>query len=232
MGIDEPPVVRVLITDDQAIVRTGVRMLLEREVDIRVVGEASTQSEALELATQSSPDLILLNLEMFQVDGLALLPELAEAGRPGRVLVLTGVRDLEVHRAAIRAGALGLVLKSSQPEMLVKAIRKVAEGEAWFDRRLMGQALTEIGQGQNSSPDEDEVAEKIARLTKREHDVILLVAGALKNRGIGERLFISEATVRHHLTSIYEKLGVSDRCELIVFAYTNGLVPRASSANA
>ena len=132
--------------------------------------------------------------------------------------MLTAIRDLDLHSQAVRRGALGLVQKGASADVLVRAIYKVHGGEAWFDRTLMGRALVELTRARDVTP-EAPAAAQLASLTKREREIIRLVGEALKNKAIAERLRISEATVRHHLTSIYEKLGVSDRLELVVYAY-------------
>src|SRR6476646_3081818 len=224
MGTKQQEPIRILIVDDHAIVRAGLRMLIDQNPAMKVVGVAGNRVEALELATSQQPNLILLDILLGEEDGLAFLPELREAVANVRVLVLTGLRSTESQRRAIVAGAMGVVLKEHAAEVLIKAIHKVHEGEVWLDRTMMGSVLEEMTQ----TPETDPEQAKIASLTDREREVIGLIAEGLKNKQIGQRLFISETTVTHHLTSIFSKLEVSDRLELVIYAFANKLarVPR------
>lgn len=218
-----PGLLRIMLVDDHPIVRSGLRLLVESEPEMRVVGEAGTFAEALAVVVSSQPDVVLLDLDLGGEDGLDLLPELKTAAPRARVLVLTAITDPETHSRVVRLGALGLVMKGAPADVLLKAIRKVHEGEAWFDRALLGRALFETAPPPDAAP-ADSDAGRIASLTKRELEVINLVGKGLRNRVIAEQLFITEATVRHHMGSLYEKLGVADRPELIVFAYRHNLV--------
>ena len=224
MGTKQQEPIRILIVDDHAIVRAGLRMLIDQNPAMTVVGVAGNRVEALELAASQQPNLILLDILLGEEDGLAFLPELREAVANVRVLVLTGLRSTESQRRAIVAGAMGVVLKEHAAEVLIKAIHKVHEGEVWLDRTMMGSVLEEMTQ----TPETDPEQAKIASLTDREREVIGLIAQGLKNKQIGQRLFISETTVTHHLTSIFSKLEVSDRLELVIYAFANKLarVPR------
>jgi DNA-binding NarL/FixJ family response regulator len=217
--------VRILLVDDHVVVRAGLRMLVESQVGLRVVGEAGCAAEALAVAASEQPDIVLLDLALGGEDGLELLPRLLAAASSSRVLVLTATKDVDVHSQALRLGAMGLVQKDASAEILLKAIRKVSAGEPWFDRALLGRALPDLT-GTRRPEDVDPETARIATLTKRELEVVRLVGEGLRNRAIGERLFISETTARHHLTSIYGKLGVADRFELMVFAYRHGLSGR------
>jgi two-component system, NarL family, nitrate/nitrite response regulator NarL len=211
--------IRVLIVDDHLLVRTGLRMLIDNETNMEVVGQAANRAEALAAAKTARPNLILLDIDLGGEDGLDFLPELHEAVPDSRVLVLTGLRDIEAHRRAARLGAAGLVLKEHAADVLLRAINKVHAGELWLDRAMLGSLLREATQEAKADPD----TVKIATLTPREREVVTLVSEGLKNRDIGARLFISETTVTHHLTSIYAKLDVSDRLELVIFAFANKL---------
>jgi DNA-binding NarL/FixJ family response regulator len=220
MSATNPKPIRILIVDDHAIVRAGLRMLIDQNSAMKVVGVAGNRAEALALAASQQPDLILLDILLGDDDGLAFLPELREAVANVRVLVLTGLRSSESKRRAMLAGAMGVVLKEHAAETLIKAIHKVHEGEVWLDRTMMGSVLEEMTQAQEI----DQEQTKIASLTDREKEVIGLIAEGLKNKQIGQRLFISETTVTHHLTSIFSKLEVSDRLELVIYAFANRLV--------
>ena len=213
-----------MIVDDHAVIRTGLRMLIEQDQTMTVVAMAGAPAEALELAKIEKPDIIVLDLMLGEEDGLDFLPALCESTPSSRVLVLTGVQTPESHRTAIRRGAMGIVLKQQAAELLLKAIRKVHEGEVWIDRAMIGSVLNDVRSERREEP-KPEVA-KIASLTPREREVIALVSEGLKNKAIGERLFISETTVTHHLSSIYSKLGVADRLELVVFAFANNLTKK------
>jgi DNA-binding NarL/FixJ family response regulator len=211
--------IRILIVDDHLLVRTGLRMLIENEPDMTVVGQAATRAEALTLAETEQPGVILLDIDLGNENGLDFMPELTQALPEMQVLVLTGLRDIETHRRAARLGAAGVVLKEHASEVLLKAIRKVHQGELWLDRSMMGSLLREITQG----PSMDEEGAKISTLTPREREVVALVGEGLKNRDVASRLFISETTVTHHLSSVFSKLDVSDRLELVIYAFANGL---------
>ena len=213
---------RVLIVDDHGIVRAGLRMLLESQPGLTVVGEAATCADALVLATREHPDVIILDLDLGGENAIESIPTLLSAAPEARILVLTGVRDPEAHREAVRYGAMGLVLKEKAAETLLQAITKVRAGEVWLEPSMIARVLGELTRPQTAPPTSPEAA-KIATLTEREREVITLVGEGLRNKHIAERLYISEATVRHHLTAIFAKLEVADRFELAVYAYQHGL---------
>lgn len=194
-------------------------MLIDQNPDMKVVGVAGNRSEALAVAASEQPNMIILDILLGDEDGLAFLPELREATPKARVLVLTGLRSSEGQRRAMLAGAMGVVLKEHAVEVLIKAIMKVHQGEVWLDRSMMGSVLDTMTQ----APEIDPENAKIASLTDREREVIALIAEGLKNKQIGQRLFISETTVTHHLSSIFSKLDVSDRLELIIYAFRHKL---------
>lgn len=216
-----PLKIRVMIISDQLVVRDGLRMLLEKQGGINVVAMAATPSEALEMAARQMCDLIILDLELGGHSALSLIPKLREAEKSARVLLLSGVRDPETHQKAARLGAMGVVLKVDAADVLIKAIEKVCEGEAWFNRVTLGTLLSRWSSREKESLDPQK--QKIASLTERELQVIALIAQGLKNRQIAEQLFISQTTVTHRLSSIYTKLEVSDRLELMVYAFANSL---------
>lgn len=211
--------IRVLIVDDHAVVRAGLRMLIDQDPDMKVTSVAGNRSEALVAATSDPPNIIILDIVLGDEDGLSLLPELRAVAPNARVLVLTGLRSSESQRQAMRAGAMGIVLKEHAVEVLIKAIKKVHHGEVWLDRLTMGSVLQEMTEEKQPDPDQ----EKIASLTDREREVVSLVGEGLKNKQIAAKLFISETTVTHHLSSVFSKLAVSDRLELIIYAFRHGL---------
>jgi len=216
-----PSPIRILLIDDHVSMRAGLRILLESQNHLTVVGEAGNLEEALAAIKREPPDIILLDLDLNGVSGIALLPELLGAADKARVIILTGVRDAEQHRQAIHRGAMGLVLKDNSPDKIYKAILKVHEGEVWLDRSTIGKVLSERSGARNKGADLE--AQKIAALTKQERAVIVLLSEGLKNRQIANRLFISEKTVIHHLSHIYHKLEVTDRLELYIYAQTHHL---------
>jgi two-component system, NarL family, nitrate/nitrite response regulator NarL len=222
MSIPPSQSVRVLIVDDHGIMRAGLRMLLESQSGIMVVGEASSCADALALATCTQPDVIVLDLDLGGENAVESIPTLLRTAPETRILVLTGLRDPEVHRQAIRHGALGLVFKEKAVETLLQAITKVRAGEVWLEPTMIAQVLGDLTRPQ-LSPQTSSEATKIARLTEREREVITLVGEGLRNKHIAARLYISEATVRHHLTAIFAKLDISDRFELAIYAYQHGL---------
>jgi len=215
--------IRVMIIDDHSIVSTGLRMLIESDPALCVVGDASNSAEAISLADRARPDIILLDLDLGGESGLDLLPNLLGVAKKARVLILTGLRDPESHHRALQLGAMGLVFKEKTSDVLIKAIKRVHAGEVWFDRSMMGTVLSEMTRAREAYETDPETA-KIAALTDREREVIHLVGEGLKNKQIAGRLFISETTVRHHLTSIFDKLQVADRLELLIYAHRHSLV--------
>jgi len=213
---------RIVLIDDHGIVRAGLRMLIESQAGMTVVGEAANRADALAVAAREQPDIILLDLDLEGESGLDFLQELLDIPPRARVIILTGVRDPEAHRRAVRLGAMGLVIKDKAAEVLIKAIEKVHAGEVWLDRALTASVLSEMAQADQTKKADPE-AEKIGSLTSREREVVGLVCEGLKNKQISERLFISEATVRNHLTSILSKLELSDRFELALYSYRQHL---------
>jgi DNA-binding NarL/FixJ family response regulator len=216
--------IRIMIVDDHAVIRAGLRMLIEQDQTMNVVAMAGTRAEALRLTASEQPDIIILDLVLGDDDGLAFLPELCETSPKSRVLVLTGVQNPDSYRGAIRRGAMGIVLKEHAADVLLKAIKKVNEGQVWIDRSMMGEMIQEFSKSTSVDPEQA----KIAALTDREREVIRLVGEGLKNKLIAKRLFISETTVTHHLSSVFSKLDVSDRLELTIYAFRHGLakIPR------
>jgi len=214
--------IRIVVIDDHVIVRAGLRMLIDNHEGMTVVGEAGTRIDALAITANEQPDIILLDLDIGGESGLDFLRELLAAATQARVLVLTGVRDPKAHRRAVLLGAMGLVFKDKAAEVLIKAIEKVHAGEVWLDRSLTASVLSEMSQADKTRKADPDDA-KIGSLTSREREIVGLVCEGLKNKQIADRLFISEATVRNHLTSILSKFDLSDRFELALYAYRHHL---------
>jgi DNA-binding NarL/FixJ family response regulator len=198
-------------------------MLIESAPGFVVVGEAGNGDEAVAVIAREQPDVVLLDLDLGGRSSLEFFKELASAAERARVLILTAVDDLELHRRAVLLGCAGVVLKKQTNETLLRAIERVCEGEVWLDQSMIASLLSAA----NKVGDEDSV--RIASLTKREREIILLIGEGLRNKQIAARLFVSETTVRHHLTSIFSKLSVSGRLDLVVYAYRHGLA-RSSAA--
>lgn len=223
MPAASPKPIRVLLIADQVVVREGLRMLIESHEELKVVGEVN-KSEGVAVAAREHPDVVVLDLDNNDGSDADLIPHLLNVAQQTRILALTASDDAELHRRAVQLGAIGLVLKGNSARVLIRAIRKIGFGEAWLDRTMMADVLTELLHPRLREKEEDPEAAKIATLSEREREVIGLVGEGLKNKEIAKRLFISEATVRHHLTSIFAKLEVSDRLSLVIYTYRHGLV--------
>ena len=204
--------IRVAIADDHPIFRDGVRKLLESEEDIQVVGEVSSGAECPAMLAKLKPDILLLDLRMPDKDGLTLLEEMNFDTMPTRVVVLTATEDDRDVVRAMRLGARGVVLKQSASDLLIKSIRKVAGGEIWLDKRMTAEVMKAFSKSTETGRREKPL------LSDREKEIVQLVAQGFRNREIGEKLFISVQTVKNHLHNIFDKLGVSDRLELALYA--------------
>lgn len=220
--------IRVLLVDDHELMRTGLRLLLERHPGIAVVGEAANGEEALAAAAREQPDIILLDLDLNGESSLTVLPRLLQAAGEARVILVTGVREAEEHQRAVQLGAMGVVRKEQAGEVLLKAIEKVHAGEVWLDPAQVARALGAMArQRSGAAALANPETAKIERLTRRERQVIALVLEGLQNKQIAERLAISETTVSHHLTSIFGKLELGSRFDLIIYAHRHGLNQQA-----
>lgn len=213
--------IRVLIADDQALVRSGFRMILEARDDLIVAGEAENGARAIELARELEPDVVLMDVRMPVLDGVEATRRLLEAGSEARVIILTTFDLDEYVFEALRAGASGFLLKDVQPAQLVEAIRVVASGEALLapsiTRRLLDRFAASLDTGRATPPELDS-------LTPRELEILRLIAGGLTNAEIASELFVSETTVKTHVSSVLRKLHLRDRVQAVVLAYEAGLV--------
>ena len=212
--------IRVLVISDLLLGRAGLHHVLENASGIVLVGEAGTSEEAIDIAGRERPDIVLIDLDL-RADTFHCVEKIAVAAPESRMIALSDRTHAADHHVLIELGATGLVLKSERPEVLIKAIRKVHGGEVWLDRTITARVLGRIAQRRHV---QDAEAGKIASLTRREHEIIALIGEGLKNGAVAERLCVSEATVRNHLTSILSKLDLSDRFELAVYAFRHGLV--------
>jgi DNA-binding NarL/FixJ family response regulator len=219
--------IRVLLCDDQALVRSGFRLILEAREDLEVVGEAEDGQEAIDLARQVDPDVILMDVRMPNVDGVEATRRLAAGGSRARILILTTFDLDEYVYEAIRAGASGFLLKDVQPTQLVDAVRVVAAGEALLAPTVTRRLLDRFA---HTLPGEEKPPPELATLTERELEVLKLLAGGLSNAELAERLFLSKTTVKSHISSVLRKLGLRDRVQAVVLAYEAGLVRPGSPA--
>ena len=209
--------IRVLIVDDQALVRSGFRMILDARDDIDVVGEAEDGRQAVALAAELEPDVVLMDIRMPELDGIQATAEIATATPTTRILVLTTFDLDEYVYAAIRAGASGFLLKDVRPADLADAIRLVAAGTA-----LLGPTITRRLLDHFVEPARPTVS--LAALTDREREILTLVAHGCSNAEIAERLVVSETTVKSHVSAVLRKLAVRDRVQAVIAAYDAGLV--------
>ncbi|HEU5082549.1 MAG TPA: response regulator transcription factor [Acidimicrobiales bacterium] len=214
--------VRVAVVDDQELVRTGFRMILDVEDDIEVVGVAGDGDEAVELCRRTEPDVVLMDVRMPRVDGIEATRRLRDVGCPTRVLVLTTFDLDEYVFDALRAGASGFLLKDAPPDELVHAVRVVAAGEALLAPSVTRRLIEEFGRAAPAAATADDT--RLHRLTEREREVLQLMARGLSNTEIAEALFLGEATVKTHVGRILMKLEVRDRVGAVVLAYETGVV--------
>ena len=219
--------IRVLLADDQALVRSGFQMILSAQPEIEVVGEAETGREAIDLANRLSPDVILMDVRMSNLDGLEATRRLVELGTTARIVILTTFDLDEYVYAAIRAGASGFLLKDVRPQQLVEAIEVVAAGDALLAPSVTQRLLARFAETLKAP---EERVSDLSSLTDRELEVLKLVAAGLSNAELAERLFLSETTVKTHVSSLLRKLSLRDRVQAVVLAYEAGLVrPGATS---
>ena len=214
--------IRVVLADDQALVRAGFRALLDAQDDIKVVGEAGDGEEAVRLAAELSPDIVLMDIRMPGVDGLAATRRIAADERSAgvRVVILTTFGLDEYVFEAIRSGASGFLVKDTEPEELVQAVRVVAGGEALLSPSVTKQLIAEFA----ARAKEPQAPDSLEELTEREREVLALVAEGLSNEEIAERLVVSPATAKTHVSRTMGKLRARDRAQLVVIAYESGLV--------
>ena len=217
--------IRVVIADDHPIVREGLRKLLSLEDDINVVGEAADGRELVERMDEYKPDVILLDLRMPNLDGLGAMQTLAHTNSKARVIVLTASEDKNEFVQAMKLGCCGIVLKQTASDLIVKSIRKVHSGEIWLDSHTTAAVMRQFAAPGESGTGGGGMSKGRERspLSTREREIVGLVAQGYKNKEMAEKMFISEQTVKNHLHNIFDKLGVSDRLELALYAIHKGL---------
>lgn len=213
--------IRVQLVDDQSLVRAGLRMVLQPEVDLEVVAEAETGTEAIFRAERFEPDVILMDIRMPELDGIEATRAItSRPGNASRVLILTNFDLDEYVYDALRAGASGFLLKDAPPERIIDAVRTIAGGDGLLAPAVTTRLIERFATG-GSAPTPDP---RIGQLTEREREVLLLIARGLSNRELAEHLVVSEATVKTHVNRILGKLDLRDRVQAVVLAYETGLV--------
>jgi DNA-binding NarL/FixJ family response regulator len=219
--------IRIMVADDHPVFRDGLCRLLALEEDFQVVAQAQDGRQVLDILQQYAPDILLLDLKMPGLDGLAALEGIQSGKNKTRVIVLTASEDKDDFVRAMKLGTSGIVLKQTATELLIESIRKVHAGEMWLDSRATTALLRQLvapGEPPMVKPPLPAPGERERlALSQREREVVALVAQGLKNKEMAERLFISEQTVKNHLHNIFDKLGVSDRLELALYAIHNNL---------
>lgn len=222
--------IRIVVADDHPIFRDGLCKLLALEEDFEVVAQASDGRQVLEILQQLEPDILLLDLKMPGLDGLATLQRLQAARNKTRVIVLTASDDKNEFVQAMKLGTSGIVLKQTATELLIKSIRKVHAGEIWLDSHTTAAVIRQFvaAEEQQQAPapppmQPPQRERERSPLSQREREIVALVAQGFKNKEMAEKMFISEQTVKNHLHNIFDKLGVSDRLELALYAIHNNL---------
>ena len=216
------PEIRILLINIDAIARSGVKLLLESRPGLKVIAETGEKETAIKLGGQVQPDIFLFHDCGENPIGFELFSDLFALNIKPRIILLTSQNDSQYHLHAVKKGVLGVVGAHNSPDVLFKAIEKVHAGEVWLDRSLIANYFIQASHGA-MTPSPAPQAARISSLSDREREIISLVGEGLKNQQIADQLYLSEVTVRHHLTSIYRKLSVSDRLELVIYAYQNNL---------
>src|SRR5579872_2336776 len=216
--------IRVLIADDHPIFRDGLKHLLSLEKDFEAAGEVGHGDDVVPAVEQYHPDILLLDLKMPGTHGLAILQQMQTAGGGTKVIVLTASEDKNEFVQAMKLGTCGIVLKQSPTDLLFKSIRKVHAGEIWLDTHTTAAVMRQFSTNEDyaSLPANGRTRER-SPLSQREREIVALVAQGFKNKEMAEKMFISEQTVKNHLHNIFDKLGVSDRLELALYAIHNNL---------
>ena len=209
--------IRVLLVEDQLLVREGMRMILENDPEIEVVGTASNMKEAYEEIERVRPDMILLDIDLGAESALDHITKIKRVADDARILMVTGIIDPETHKRAIELGADGILIKHEAGNTLLKSVKKVHKGEVWVDRALTARILSEAAGRRGGYGENGENEKRLGSLTVREREIVALISEGLVNKEIAARLFISEKTVRNALTVIFSKLGVNNRLELAIY---------------
>jgi two-component system nitrate/nitrite response regulator NarL len=215
--------IRILIVDDHPVIRDGLRALLATQADLNVVGTAQSGAEAIRLARELEPDIILLDYGMPGMSGLDVMREMKRTALASRTILFTSMSEEADISALLQLGIRGIVSKDSPMELIFKSIRKVSDGELWVDRETMGDLVESLATPRDA---QTEVPGRSSSVTHREREVLTLVVQGQTNKRIAKRLRMAEDTVKHHLTSIFGKTGTSNRLELAIFAMRHRMVER------
>lgn len=213
--------IKVMVADDHALIREGIKQIVELEGDIEVIGQAANGEEAIEKAKELQPDIVLLDINMPNLNGIETLRRFKDLGINVKVIIITIHEDREYILEILKIGADGYMLKDSEANSFVEGIRTVYKGRKYIQPRVED-LVTSKGEGVGVGIPNPEY-EKIKALTKREYEVLLLIAEGLNNRQIAEKLFISEKTVKNHVSNIFKKLELNDRVQAAIFAYRNDI---------
>ncbi len=213
--------IRLLVVDDQPLVRAGIGRILDADPDLSVVGECEDGAEAVEAVTRLDPDVVLMDVRMKQVDGAEATRRVNELPDPPPVLVLTTFGDDETVATALAAGASGFILKDAPGEDIIRAVRAVADGGAWLDPAITPSVVTAF---RTTHLPRRRQSDRLGQLTEREREVLALMGRGLSNQEIADDLVVTEATVKTHVGHIFDKLGLRDRAAAIVLAFDHGLV--------
>jgi len=220
--------IQIVILDNHALVRAGIRLLVENHPGMVVVGDSGNLAEGLEIISKFKPEIILLELNLAEVASVDIISSIMTASDKSRIVLVTGTTNPLVIQQAIEEGVVGVIFKTQTADQLLKAIDKVNAGEVWLERSMIANVLSRLSRNNKPVKTNSEI-DNINELSEREKQIVRLIGQGYKNKRISTQLFISETTVRHHLTSIYNKLGVSDRLELLVYAHRCGLVKSTNS---
>ncbi|WP_067781917.1 response regulator [Actinomyces vulturis] len=226
--MDNAHMIRILLADDQALMRMGFSMVLNAQPDIEVVGEAQDGHAAVTQARALKPDVILMDVRMPSMDGIEATRQIVEAIPDTRILILTTFDLDEYAFAGLKAGASGFLLKDTRPEELVEAIRTIASGEAVVSprvtKRMLDMFASRLPEEEENIDTSDGNSEILDGLTPREQEILMLIAQGLSNAEIAEQLYVSATTVKTHVGNVLTKLGVRDRVQAVVYAYESGLI--------
>jgi DNA-binding NarL/FixJ family response regulator len=222
--------INLILADDHAVVRAGTRQLLERQPDLRVVGEAADGEEAVRLAKELKPHVVVMDVRMPKMSGVEATRRIKQEVPEVAVLVLTAHDDDEYVFALLQAGANGYLLKTAEMEELVKAIRAVASGQSALDPVVTGKVVAQFASGRSLPDVLANVKDEYEGLTEREMEILRLVGKGLTNKDIGQQLYISDRTVQAHLSNIFSKLGVNSRTEAVMYAVRRGWISAGEAA--
>jgi two-component system nitrate/nitrite response regulator NarL len=220
--------IRIVILDNHALVRAGLRSLLNEQATMKVVGDSGNLTDGLAIISSEHPDVVLFELNLTEHLNPDIITQILQACNTSHPIIVTGIINPVIIQQLVENGAMGVVFKSQTPDTLIKAIEKVNSGEVWLERSMIANVLSRLSRTNKPAKNNTEV-ENIDELSEREKEIVRLIGKGYKNKRISSQLCISETTVRHHLTSIYNKLGVTDRLELLVYAHRFGLVKPPNS---